>query len=122
MSARACERVCVCVCVCVYAVPPSASPGNDVVRMEHMLTNLSWSAYAFTCLIAGVVTLLLTVGWVSVVALITCAVIVSFNLLLGRLSEKHARDALKAADTRLGIMTEIIQGIKAIKLCGLWHQ
>lgn len=85
-----------------------------------MLTYMSWCAYAFTCLIAGIVTLVLTLGWVSVVALIACAAIVATNLTLGRLSRKHARDALTAADTRLGIMTEIVQGIKAIKLCGLW--
>ena len=100
------------------------SAGNDVVRMGHMLMYLSWFPYACTCLIAGVVTLLMTVGWVSVVALITSAAIAGFNLLMGRLSEKHARDSLKAADKRLGIMSEITQGIKAIKLCGLlsWDQ
>ena len=87
--------------------------------MGHMLTYMSWSSYAFTTLIAGVVTLVLTLGWVSVVALITCGLIVASNMTLGRLSEKHARDALQAADTRLSIMTEIIQGIKAIKLCGV---
>ena len=54
----------------------------------------------------------------SVVALTTCAILVALNLLLGRLSEKHAREALEAADRRLGIMTEIVEGIKAIKLCG----
>ena len=96
----------------------SSSAGNDVIRMGHMFQYISWSSYAFTTLITGVIALVLTVGWVSVVALITCALIVGMNVTLGRLSEKHARDALKAADTRLSIMTEIIQGIKAIKLCG----
>ena len=89
-----------------------------MVRMSHSLDWLSWSAQSLTTLVASVITLILTVGWASAIGLTTLSIVALVNIILGRLGQKQARDSLEAADKRLGIMAEIIDGIKAIKLCG----
>ena len=89
-----------------------------MIRISHSLDWLAFSALAFTILVSSVVTLVLTIGWAAGIALITFFILGVLNAVLGCLSEKQARHALKEADRRLGIMTEIITGIKAIKLCG----
>ena len=90
-----------------------------MVRMGHSLYWLSWSAQAVVTLVSSVITLILTIGWACTMALTTFAILGLVNFVLARLGQKQARDALKEADKRLGIMTEIIDGIKAIKLCGV---
>ena len=87
--------------------------------MGHSLHWLSWSAQAVVTLVSCVVTLILTIGWVSALALTTFVILGLVNFVLARLGQKQARGALREADERLGIMTEIIDGIKAIKLCGM---
>ena len=69
---------------------------------------------------SSVVTLVLTIGWAAGIALITFSILGVLNTTMGCLSQKQARYALKEADNRLGIMSEIINGIKAIKLCGVF--
>ena len=71
-------------------------------------------------MVSSVVTLILTIGWASAIALSTFFILGVINAVLGRLSQKQVRDALSKADRRLGIMSEIINGIKAIKLCGVF--
>ena len=84
----------------------------------HSLDWLAFSALACTILVSSVVTLVLTIGWAAGIALITFFILGVLNAIFGCLSEKQARYALREADKRLGIMSEIINGIKAIKLCG----
>ena len=90
------------------------------MRLGRSMSLLVWSMLSVTALVASVITLILTIGWVSAIALTTCVIFCVFNSFLGHLSRKQAKIALKEADKRLGIMTEIIDGIKAIKLCGEW--
>ena len=91
-----------------------------MIRISHSLDWLSWSALAVTTLVSAVVTLILTIGWASAIALATFFILGVINTVLARLSQKQARDALSEADKRLGIMSEIVTGIKAIKLCGVF--
>merc|ERR1711871_919925 len=78
---------------------------------------LAFAMFAYTSLVTGIVTLVLTLGWVSAIAMSMLTFLCTLNVIFGRLSQRQAHDALKEADKRLGIMSEIINGIKAIKLC-----
>ena len=93
-----------------------------MVRVHRSLNMLSWSMFSFAAMVASIITLILTIGWVSAIALAAFVILCTTNTILGHLSRKQAHDALEKADKRLGVMTEIIDGIKAIKLCGVLIQ
>lgn len=91
--------------------------GNDINRMSNMLLYVSWISLGLTNLVTGVGLLLYVVGPWALTGLTTCLMVCLLNIYFGQLSRRQARVALQKADVRLGIMKEIMDGIKAIKLC-----
>ena len=84
-----------------------------MVRIILDLDGLSYSAYCLAALVASVITLVLTISWAAAIVLALFTILGVVNVILARLTQKPAQDALEAADERLGITTEIIDGIKA---------
>jgi ABC-type multidrug transport system fused ATPase/permease subunit len=89
---------------------------NDLPRLFEHMRFLSWAPSCLASLVGGIVVLLLTVGVSSFVGM---GVIVAVLLLNGKVAsyaKAFNKRSLQSTDRRLKMMTQIIEGIKAIKL------
>jgi len=90
--------------------------GNDVARTYEMLKLVAWVMSAAVGLAAGIVVLLLTIGYLAFVGIAVFGVILVVNAMLARCVKAAESGALQAADRRIAMISRIINGIRAIKL------
>lgn len=90
--------------------------GNDVVRAVENVRNVANLPSAVSGLIGGVVALVLLIGSSSIVGLAVMSAFLLFNVYVGRYTRKYESKSLSAADSRLAILKNMIQGIKAVKM------
>mmetsp|Transcript_38859 Transcript_38859/g.62570 ORF Transcript_38859/g.62570 Transcript_38859/m.62570 type:complete len:892 (+) Transcript_38859:666-3341(+) len=100
----------------VTTMQESALLGNDIVRTYENLRFFSIVIMAFVSLVGGVAVLIVTIGDASVIGLIVMVVVLLLNARIARLAQIAEEEDLEASDVRLSLMTQIIMGIKAIKL------
>ena len=90
--------------------------GNDVVRAVENVRNVANLPSAVSGLIGGVVALVLLIGSASAVGLAVMSAFLLFNVYVGKYTRKYESKSLGAADSRLAILKNMIQGIKAVKM------
>ncbi|CAE7299000.1 ABCC2 [Symbiodinium necroappetens] len=91
--------------------------GNDAVRFQQNLFTLSLVPGASVSLIGGIAILVYTLGVAGIVGL-TCMIGMLFlNTRISQLAKKAEKENLAKTDVRMRIMTQIVQGIRAIKFC-----
>jgi len=90
--------------------------GNDVPRTYEMFKMLAWLMSAAVGLLAGVVVLLATIGYISLVGIAVFGLILTINAALARCVKAAEHGALQAADKRIAMVSRIINCIRAIKL------
>jgi hypothetical protein len=103
-------------------IPPSAASaeensliGNDVIRTFENLKFLCNYPMCFSGVVGGVVVLLILIGWSGFVGVVVMFGIMWVNLLVAKRSKKLEELNLGKADERIGLMVQIMEGIKAIK-------
>ena len=95
--------------------------GNDAVRFQQNLFTLSLVPGASTSLIGGIAILVYTLGAAGVVGLACMIGMLFLNTRISQLAKKAEKDNLARTDVRMRIMTQIVQGIRAIKFCA-WEE
>eukprot|EP00755_Sulcionema_specki_P007834 Sspe_Gene.39295::Locus_18952_Transcript_1_2_Confidence_0.833_Length_4456::g.39295::m.39295 len=95
--------------------------GTDVIKRYEMLPIFSQLPVAVVSLVGGVVVLVYTIGNAALVGLGIMIMVVLFNIRQALAAFDFEKGCLEASDVRLGIMTRILEGIKAIKF-GAWEE
>jgi len=91
--------------------------GNDAVRFQQNLFTLSLVPGASVSLIGGIAILVYTLGVAGIVGLVCMIGMLFLNTRISQLAKKAEKDNLAKTDVRMRIMTQIVQGIHAIKFC-----
>ena len=91
--------------------------GNDAVRFQQNLFTLSLVPGASVSLIGGIAILVYTLGVAGIVGLVCMIGMLFLNTRISQLAKKAEKDNLAKTDVRMRIMTQIVQGIRAIKFC-----
>jgi ABC-type multidrug transport system fused ATPase/permease subunit len=104
-----------------------AQGGNEVGLISDMNRNLPTAGFmglmpgVIVSLIGGLVMLVLLIGWQGAVGWVLMLMLGYISVALSAKSQKFAKGHLEAADSRLKITRQMIEGIKAVKfLC--WEQ
>ena len=95
--------------------------GNDAVRFQQNLFTLSLVPGAAVSLMGGIVILVYTLGLAGVVGLACMIGMLFLNTRISQMAKKAEKDNLARTDVRMRIMTQIVQGIRAIKFCA-WEE
>eukprot|EP00939_MAST-03C_sp_MAST-3C-sp1_P000360 g360.t1 len=99
----------------------SALIGNDIIRTKENLKYMQLLPNSLSSLIGGVIVLYFVTGYAGLIGLSMSAVMLFFNGYIATLAKDAEEANLAAADKRLSIMKQIINGIKAIKLSA-WEE
>ncbi|OLQ04967.1 ABC transporter C family member 2 [Symbiodinium microadriaticum] len=91
--------------------------GNDAVRFQQNLFTLSLVPGASVSLIGGIAILVYTLGVAGIVGLACMIGMLFLNTRISQLAKKAEKENLAKTDVRMRIMTQIVQGIRAIKFC-----
>ena len=90
--------------------------GNDIIRLFEEWKWMVLLPYVVTSLIGGVCVLAYTLGVASVFGFIVMFGIVAANFYLTEVLKKIKAKDFKCGDTRVSLMKEVLDGIKAIKM------
>ena len=95
--------------------------GNDLTRVFENSKSLALFPMSVAALVGGVTVLWFTIGEGGLVGIACMATVMTLNLLLATKNKAAEARGLAAADVRLGIMKQIINGVKAVKL-SCWEE
>jgi len=90
--------------------------GNDIVRTYENLRFFCIFPMAVISLVGGIVVLVVTLGLSSLIGISVMVVVLLINAVIASKAQTAEEHDLAASDNRLSLMTQIISGIKAIKL------
>lgn len=98
------------------AISATALFGNDVLRRMFDFREISGLLVGITSILGGTIILLLFIGWEGTLAGIGLMfLILKLNFWLAKWGGSVEKKNLEAADGRMGIMTEMVVGMKAVK-------
>lgn len=89
--------------------------GTDVLRTFENSKFVAQLPGAVSGLIGGLLVLIFLLGWGGMVGFAVCISMLMANMQMGKLSKKLEVKNLTACDIRIGLMREVLDGIKAIK-------
>ncbi|CAJ1383184.1 unnamed protein product [Effrenium voratum] len=111
-----------CATCCLQTAPNVGNlVGNDVVRFQQNLFCMSIIPAASVQFIGGVVILIYTLGLAGVVGLLCMLAMLFLNTRLSVRAKAAEKRNLERSDVRIGLMSQIIHGIRAIKFCA-WEE
>ena len=90
--------------------------GNDLLRLEGLLKLLPTAGASLTSLIGGLIALLLTLGPVGLVGLGLRTLVIGLTRHIAQQGKAVQMAMLKAADQRVNVMREIMEGAKVVKM------
>jgi ABC-type bacteriocin/lantibiotic exporter with double-glycine peptidase domain len=89
--------------------------GNDIMRTHENLKMLAIFPQSFVGFLCGLVMLIYTLGYPCLVGLAVMLVVLCVNVCIANINKRAEQKGLAESDKRLGIMRQIIHGIRAIK-------
>eukprot|EP01065_Artemidia_motanka_P035000 TRINITY_DN42967_c0_g1_i1.p1 TRINITY_DN42967_c0_g1~~TRINITY_DN42967_c0_g1_i1.p1 ORF type:complete len:1406 (+),score=499.49 TRINITY_DN42967_c0_g1_i1:76-4293(+) len=95
--------------------------GNDVIRTYENFRGLGQIPSSFVQVACGTVTVVYTIGWKGLTGLAVLYVSMILNRWVAAKTKVVEARNLKASDERISLMTRVIEGAKAIKLCA-WEE
>eukprot|EP00755_Sulcionema_specki_P009232 Sspe_Gene.43153::Locus_20998_Transcript_1_1_Confidence_1.000_Length_4608::g.43153::m.43153 len=95
---------------------PRVLVGNDAMRAYEIFKQVAWLGTAVASAVGGLIVLGITIGTNGLIGIGVMVLILIINAGLSRLTKHAEENALAAADKRVGGMTRVIEGIRAIKL------
>jgi ABC-type multidrug transport system fused ATPase/permease subunit len=90
--------------------------GNDLLRLEGLLKLLPTAGASLTSLVGGLIALLLTLGPVGLVGLGLMTLVIGLTRHIAQQGKAVQMAMLKAADQRVNVMREIMEGAKVVKM------
>jgi ABC-type multidrug transport system fused ATPase/permease subunit len=103
------------------ATQPSTLLGSDLVRVFESSRMLALCPMAVSGIVGGFVLLVLTLGWAGMIGISVLVVMTAGNFVVGKKIKRVEHLEMEAADKRLGIIRQVINDIKPIKLCS-WEE
>ena len=88
---------------------------NDVQRLRLLFINLTYAATGVLEVTGCITAMWFLIGWQALVGIAFFPFVIAYNVTMATHASRPRHRAARIADKRLGIIGEIIQGIRAVK-------